>query len=101
MSDRIRPCPCCGTPIRVVSSGDGTSHYEVLPPPVDDASERTPSLATSEAFSAIYDAILDPGHYTEQIHHFPAPLRQMEPIARWQTRAVMTALGRLKPDGER
>src|SRR5580658_8389774 len=56
-----------------------------------------PSLATGEAFSAIYNAILDPGHYTEQLRSFPPPLRQMEPVARWQTRAVMAALGRLQP----
>lgn len=23
-------CPCCGTPVRIVSSGEGTSYYEAL-----------------------------------------------------------------------
>lgn len=54
-----------------------------------------PSMATGEAFSAVYNAILDPEHYCQQLTSFPKPLRQMEAVARWQTRAVLAALSGL------
>jgi hypothetical protein len=69
----------------------GTDRVEPLTEPEDPI----PGLASPKTFSAIYNAILDPEHYCKQLTSYPAPLRQMEPVARWQTRAVMCALGRL------
>lgn len=56
-------------------------------------------LATGEAFRAIRDAIDWPEKYCKQITSFPKPTRQMEPMSRWQTRAVMTALANLAKCG--
>jgi hypothetical protein len=30
MTTHQERCPCCGTPVRVVSSGEGTNHYEPI-----------------------------------------------------------------------
>lgn len=86
---------CCGT-----HGEDCPALYQPLGPagtplareePIEDAV----SLADGATFRAIQAAISDPGSYCTRLTAWPPPLRQMEPTARWQTRAVMCALGKL------
>jgi hypothetical protein len=54
-----------------------------------------------EGFRAVHRAICDPARYCARIRSFPAGSRQMEPLERWQTRAVLAALsGRPASDEE-
>lgn len=56
--------------------------------------ERPISLATGEAFQLVESALRDPAQFCARIHPFPAHTHQLEPMERWQTRAVLAALGR-------
>jgi hypothetical protein len=51
------------------------------------------SLATGLGFRVIESALRDPAQHCARILDFPRGTRQLEPMERWQTRAVMAALG--------
>jgi hypothetical protein len=56
-----------------------------------------PDLSTGEAFRAVHGALCDPARWCARITDgAPVGLRAMEPMERWQTRAVLAALAALK-----
>ena len=89
-------------PICPADRTEDRNHFVVLYVPEDGVEGvEIPMLSTGEAFKAVREAIVDPASRCEQLTSYPAGCRQMEPVSRWQARAVMAALGKLKAKQDR